>query len=210
MGPLLFLVFVAHALAQTQPSCDSKIYCQGDLLHTIQMAKPFEDSKTFVDMKLKHDGKTTLHNFAVFITNSNNNPTKEEVQQFVSDNFEEGNEFEDWVPTDYTPNPKILSKIADAEIRNFASELVAIWPKLARKVKQEVFDTPELYTLLPVEHEFIEPGGRFKEFYYWDSYWIIKGLLVCEMYDTVKGMLDNFLSIVEKYGFLPMVLGYTT
>ncbi|KAJ3663036.1 hypothetical protein Zmor_007346 [Zophobas morio] len=203
MGPLLFLVFVAHALAQTQPSCDSKIYCQGDLLHTIQMAKPFEDSKTFVDMKLKHDEKTTLDNFDVFITNTNNNPTKEEVQQFVSDNFEEGNEFEDWVPSDYTPNPQILSKIADTEIRNFASKLVAIWPKLARKVKQEVFDTPELYTLLPVEHGFIVPGGRFKEFYYWDSYWIIKGLLVCEMYDTVKGMLDNFLSIVEKYGFLP-------
>ena len=114
------------------------------------------------------------------------------------------------MPTDYTPNPQILSRIADDEIRNFASELVAIWPKLARKVKQEVLDTPELYTLLPMEHGFIVPGGRFKEFYYWDFYWIIKGLLVCEMYYTVKGMLDNFLSIVEKYGFLPMVLGYTT
>ena len=115
-------------------------------------------------------------------------PTKNEVQQFVGENFEEGNEFDDWVPTECTPNPQILSKIADDEIRNFVSELVAIWPKLGRKVKQEVLNTPEFFTLLPVEHGFIVPGRRFKEFYYWDSYWIIKGLLVCELYDTAKSM----------------------
>lgn len=25
------------------------------------------------------------------------------------------------------------------------------------------------------------PGGRFQESYYWDTYWIIKGLIVCDM-----------------------------
>ncbi len=30
--------------------CDSPIYCMGDLLKEIQLARPFEDSKTFVDM----------------------------------------------------------------------------------------------------------------------------------------------------------------
>jgi alpha,alpha-trehalase len=33
---------------------------------------------------------------------------------------------------------------------------------------------------------------RFREVYYWDSYWTIKGLLLSELYDTTEGMLRNF------------------
>lgn len=49
----------------------------------------------------------------------------------------------------------------------------------------------------------IVPGGRFLEFYYWDSFWIVRGLLHSEMYDTVKGMLRNFFSVIDRYGFIP-------
>jgi alpha,alpha-trehalase len=30
--------------------CDSPIYCHGELLKAIELARPFADSKTFVDM----------------------------------------------------------------------------------------------------------------------------------------------------------------
>lgn len=30
--------------------CDSPVYCHGDLLKAIQLAEPFSDSKTFVDL----------------------------------------------------------------------------------------------------------------------------------------------------------------
>jgi alpha,alpha-trehalase len=30
--------------------CDSPIYCYGDLLKEIELARPFSDSKTFVDL----------------------------------------------------------------------------------------------------------------------------------------------------------------
>jgi alpha,alpha-trehalase len=30
--------------------CDSPIYCHGDILEQIELARPFSDSKTFVDM----------------------------------------------------------------------------------------------------------------------------------------------------------------
>lgn len=49
----------------------------------------------------------------------------------------------------------------------------------------------------------IVPGGRFREFYYWDSYWIVQGLLHCDMQATAKGMLKNFLAIVQRFGFIP-------
>lgn len=49
----------------------------------------------------------------------------------------------------------------------------------------------------------IVPGDRFLEYYYWDSYWIIRGLLYSEMFETAKGMLENFLSLIDRFGFLP-------
>jgi len=30
--------------------CDSPLYCQGDVLRQIELARPFSDSKTFVDL----------------------------------------------------------------------------------------------------------------------------------------------------------------
>jgi len=39
--------------------------------------------------------------------------------------------------------------------------------------------------MIYVPHPFIIPGGRFREFYYWDSYWIVQGLLISHMNQTV-------------------------
>lgn len=60
-----------------------------------------------------------------------------------------------------------------------------------------------MYSIIYVKNGVIVPGGRFLEFYYWDSYWIVSGLLHSEMYDTVKGMLRNFFSVIDRYGFVP-------
>ena len=46
------------------------------------------------------------------------NPTKDQVQVFVDDNFsQEGTEFEAWAPPDWTDNPKFLEKIKDDKYR---------------------------------------------------------------------------------------------
>jgi len=31
-----------------------------------------------------------------------------------------------------------------------------------------------------------------------DSYWIIRGLLLCEMYDTARGMIENLATLVDQ------------
>lgn len=43
----------AQALFQNGPTftpCDSPVYCHGELLKQVELARPFADSKTFVDM----------------------------------------------------------------------------------------------------------------------------------------------------------------
>lgn len=193
-----------NAAVAKPPPCESDVYCHGDLLHTVQMASIHKDSKTFVDMKQKHPPNVTLALFRDFMKRVNNNPTRHDVEQFVNDTFDpEGSEFEDWDPADWTGNPKFLKKILDGDLRKFASDLNHIWKMLGRKMKDDVRINEDHYSIIYVPNPVIVPGGRFREFYYWDSYWIIKGLLLSEMYTTVKGMLTNFVSIVDRIGLIP-------
>lgn len=186
------------------PSCPSEIYCQGQLLHTVQMKEIYTDSKTFVDMKMKGKPKETLEAFNAFMAEKNNDPSREELKAWVESNFEKpGAEFEDWIPDDWVANPAFLKHIKDADLREFASKLNQIWHELGRKMIADVAINSDQYSIIPVDHPVIVPGGRFREFYYWDSYWIVKGLLLSEMKKTTRGMLENFLSIVQRYGFIP-------
>ncbi|XP_076176927.1 trehalase isoform X2 [Ptiloglossa arizonensis] len=186
------------------PPCPSDIYCHGDLLHTIQMASIYKDSKTFVDMKMKYSPNETLALFREFMEDVDQVPTRHQIEQFVNRTFDpEGSEFEDWDPADWTTHPKFLNQIADQDLRRFASDLNQIWKMLGRKMKDDVRINEDRYSIIYVPHPVIVPGGRFREFYYWDSYWIIKGLLLSEMYTTVKGMLTNFVSLVDKIGLIP-------
>jgi alpha,alpha-trehalase len=47
------------------------------------------------------------------------------------------------------------------------------------------------------------PGGRFREQYYWDSFWIVEGLIESELFDIVNSTLQNFMDELEHFGFIP-------
>lgn len=49
----------------------------------------------------------------------------------------------------------------------------------------------------------VVPGGRFRESYYWDSYFTILGLLSCNMPNTTRNVIDNLLDDVANFGFVP-------
>lgn len=152
------------------------------------MARIFNDSKTFVDMKLKQSPDITLKIFDDFMGKHNNTPSKAELESWVMENFDErGSEFENWIPDDFSKSPEILNKINDKELREFAANLNNIWLDLGRHMKREVIDNEDLYSIIYVDNPVIVPGGRFLEFYYWDSYWIIRGLLLTEM-TNVRGV----------------------
>ena len=108
--------------------------------------------------------------------------TKEKMEQFVKDNFlAAGQELEMWSPEDWVDNPKILDRIKDLNYRQFAKGLNDLWKILGRKIKPKVAENPKRFSLIDVPYPFIIPGDRFREFYYWDTYWIIKGLLLSDM-----------------------------
>lgn len=164
------------------------------------MARIYNDSKTFVDMKLKNSPDETLKQFDEFMLKytSERPPTKDEIHAWVDENFEgTGREFENWVPSDFRKDPEILNRINDKELRAFAQDLNGIWNELGRKMRKDVLENQELYSIIYVENGVIVPGGRFREFYYWDSYWIVKGLLLSEM----TNVSNETSSAVDKYLF---------
>lgn len=183
--------------------CDSKVYCEGPLLKTVQLAGIFNDSKTFVDLYQLHDPDVTVNNFNTLMKITNNSPNRSEVATYVNENFAMQDELDNSTLPDWKENPDILKVIQDPQFREWAKRLNYIWKTLARKIRDDVMINPQRHSLIYVNNTFVIPGGRFKEFYYWDSYWIIEGLLLCDMPVTVKGMIENFLSMVERFGFVP-------
>lgn len=169
------------------PQCPSQVYCYGNLLHTVQMASIYSDSKTFVDMKMHVSEAETLAKFEAFMSGHNQTPTKAQIKEWVESNFAaRGNEFVDWIPDDWVREPTFLERIKDNALREWASDLNSFWIKLGRKMKQDVQDNESLYSIIHVPNPVMVPGGRFLEFYYWDSYWIVRGLLHCQMFTVSR------------------------
>ena len=59
------------------------------------------------------------------------------------------------------------------------------WKNLTRKIGPTKEEIENSSSLIYMEHTFVVPStGRFREVYYWDSYWTVKGLLLSEMQQT--------------------------
>ncbi|KYQ48224.1 Trehalase [Trachymyrmex zeteki] len=196
-------MFDNYSFRYTSVLIFSQVYCEGPLLRTMQLAGIFNDSKTFVDLYQLHDPNVTVENFNALMKATNNSPNRTEVAGFIAENFAMRDELDNSTLPDWKESPSILKSIKDLQYRKWAKRLNYIWKTLARKINNDLVVNPQRHSLIYVNNTFIIPGGRFKEFYYWDSYWIIEGLLLCDMSITVKGMIENFLSMVEKYGFIP-------
>lgn len=205
MWQFLFLLVSADLTSATDlpPTCSRPVYCDSMLLHHVQLAKIFNDSKTFVDLEMNYDQNKTLADFDQLLKDTNQNPSREQIENFVDQYFTSGGLLEEWVPSDFSTNPKFISNIKDEQLRQFGLDINNIWPIISRKVKDVVFEKPDQFSLIPIKNGFIVPGGRFQEIYYWDSYWIVEGLLVSGMVDTVKGVIENLIDILNRIGHIP-------
>lgn len=174
--------------------------CEGQLLQTVQFSGLFHDSKTFVDMPLKKNPQCIIDDFY-----SMEDYSQTGIYDFLMRNYNPScSDMLLWSPPDYDPQPAFLDSIADPTLREWAADVHSLWNLLGRQLDPDVYTHPQRHTLLPLKHpHMIVPGGRFCEFYYWDSYWIILGLLVSDMQDTAREITENFLHMVESYGFIP-------
>lgn len=74
-----------------------------------------------------------------------------------------------------------------------------LWPVLTRHSE----DVPAYGSLLPLPRPYVVPGGRFREVYYWDSYFTLLGLASSGRWQQVRDMVDNFAWQLDTYGHIP-------
>ncbi len=61
-------------------------------------------------------------------------------------------------------------------------------------------------TWIPLPRAYITPGGQesvFPELYYWDSYFIVRGLLAHDEVMMARDQIDNLLDLAARFGFVP-------
>uniref|UniRef100_A0A183TZD7 Trehalase n=1 Tax=Toxocara canis TaxID=6265 RepID=A0A183TZD7_TOXCA len=178
------------------------IYCGGSLLDAVQKARLFQDCKHFVDMPLKADAESTLRAWQTLL--SSGQIDEASLRQFVATYFDEpGGELDDFRPNDFDPECKKFDAISCPLYRQWAKELHRKWPTLCRKVSDRVLADPNRFSLIALPKPFVVPGGRFREMYYWDSFFTIKGLLASGMHETVRGMIENMGHLIDTFGYVP-------
>ena len=152
----------------------------GDLFQAVQMASIFPDSKTFADCTPKTDDATILERYE-----AQKGQPDFSIEAFVEANFERPHSFSSNFVADTSGSVK--------------AHIEKLWPVLTRQP-----DHSSTGTLIPLPNEYVVPGGRFGEIYYWDSYFTMLGLQVSDnSQPMVRKMVDNFSYLIETVGFIP-------
>ncbi|HVZ57422.1 MAG TPA: alpha,alpha-trehalase TreA [Chitinophagaceae bacterium] len=153
----------------------------GQLFRDVQLARIFPDSKTFVDCVPKREPADILRDYEA----ARSNPAvRFSLKLFVEENFEQPK----------TPQLNYITQEKDVvmHIKN-------LWGVLKRQQDQPVRGS----TLLPLPNPYIVPGGRFREVYYWDSYFTMLGLKESGETEMIENMVNNFAYLLSRYGHIP-------
>jgi alpha,alpha-trehalase len=152
----------------------------GRLFHDVQLARTFEDSKTFVDARPLMAPAEIARRYE-----AQRGAAGFDLTSFVAQHFR-------------APQP--VGAVVDADSsRTMESHIRELWPLLTRPADS----AGVVSSLIPLPHPYVVPGGRFREVYYWDSYFTMLGLIESGRTDLVRSMLDNFAHLVETVGHVP-------
>lgn len=96
----------------------------------------YENSKTFVDLKLKDYHTHIKEAFDEEIRHVGfQKLTKKHMEKFIAEYFEEGgSEFVKWTPADWIEKPKLVDSIKDENLRNWTIRINEMWIDLGRKM----------------------------------------------------------------------------
>nr|XP_018912029.1 PREDICTED: trehalase-like [Bemisia tabaci] len=200
-------VYVCEATNDSNypPPCPQKIWCYSDLLKynaLYQLDDEFEIP--FLRKRLVNSSDVVLAEYDELVkSNRGEPPSKDQLREFINTYLEDRAELIDFLPDEYKNNTALMQRVTSSDYRHFLADLQQIWRTLLRKVAPDVTENEDRYTLISIPYGFVVAGGQFNELYYWDTYWIIRGLYLSDLPETAKGIIENFLYLVRKFGFIP-------
>lgn len=149
------------------------------LFQQVQGAHLFPDQKTFADAVPRRAPEAIVQAWQREHTQSGFS-----LHAFVNDNFD--------IPGDAAPYVPPAGETLRAHIES-------LWPVLTRQTGT----VDPNGSLLPLPKPYVVPGGRFREVYYWDSYFTLLGLAASDQWQQVRDMVDNFAYQIDTHGHIP-------
>jgi alpha,alpha-trehalase len=150
-----------------------------ELFAAVQQAKLFDDQKLFADA-LPHASAEAIR--ADYL--AQRAQPDFDLRRFVDAHFA-------------LPQPAHTAHVAPQP--TLRAHIDALWPLLTREDDRAA----PRGSLLPLPHPYVVPGGRFREIYYWDSYFTMLGLVDSGRRDLARHMVDNFAWLIDAYGHIP-------
>ena len=155
-----------------------EVHTLGPLFHDVQQRNILGDGKTFPDCIPKKD----LDVISKLYQSGKNQPNFD-LHKFVLENFE--------LPPDTSTGYKSDGK------KPITRHIEDLWDVLTRQPAKEKS------SLVPLPNPYVVPGGRFREIYYWDSYFTMLGLRISKRTDLIQHMVDNFSYLIDQIGHIP-------
>jgi alpha,alpha-trehalase len=153
----------------------------GPLFRDVQLRAIFPDSKTFPDLVPNATPQEVVRNYVAA-----RQAPDFDLTRFVNTYFSGP------VPPGPAVNPA-------GERETLATYVVSLWPVLTETYSS----VPPYATLLPLPYPYLVPGGRFREVYYWDSYFTMLGLEQSGKHALAVDMLKDFAFEIDRYAHIP-------
>ncbi|WP_435098885.1 trehalase family glycosidase [Halorubrum sp. N11] len=154
----------------------------GELFRAVQQRQLFDDDKRFVDAEPRVPPDLLFERYLA----AQKEPDFD-LESFVEDNFR--------LPELVATEPNLAAS------RSMEDHVSTLWGPLTRSF-DDVDSAGSTIISLPNPH--VVPGGRFREMYYWDSYFTAEGLAAADRTDLVGGMAENIASLLDRFGFVPL------
>jgi alpha,alpha-trehalase len=183
-GLLLWILLPAAATLPKEPPAETRLASPedlfGDLFAAVQTQAIFGDGKTFVDAVPKTAPAEIMKEYRAARPG-----TPEALKHFVADHF--------ILPAQAASVPSPPEKVS------IVTHIDRLWDELTRKTPE----APPYSSALPLPHPYVVPGGRFREIYYWDSYFTMLGLAESGRQDLLTDMVRDFAYLIDTYGHIP-------
>lgn len=162
------------------PGVIEPVVAWGELFEAVQLGGILGDSKAFVDAMPRSAP-------AVILDRYRQESSREgfDLTRFVHDHFD-------------LPETATAATLPDAG-QPVRDHIEGLWDVLSR----DSDSGHRASSLIALPRPYVVPGGRFREIYYWDSYFTLLGLAAAGRHRQVEDMVTNFAYLIDTVGFIP-------
>jgi alpha,alpha-trehalase len=176
----------AHARDAAAPERASPQELFQELFVAVQTQRIFPDGKIFADAVPNEAPDRVLAEYRRQRPRS-----RDALKIFVYAHFT--------MPVEITTAAAAPAGPAASNDESVVAHIDRLWSQLTRTTTS----TPPYSSLLTVPRPYVVPGGRFREMYYWDSYFTMLGLVQSGRRELAEDMVRDFAYLIDTFGHVP-------